>query len=405
MKVAIVTDALFVYSGAERVIEQLLAIYKDADVFALVDFLEPSDRSFLGGRSVATTFVQRLPLAKRNFRNFLNLWPIAIEQLDLRPYDLVISSHNAVAHGVLTGPSQLHVAFTHSPMRYAWDLQAEYLAGASLDGLKGAWARSALHKLRVWDLAAGQRPDHFVANSRFVASRIEKYYRRKASVVYPPVYVHSFEVGENKEEFYVTSGRLVSYKRVDLIAAAFEKLRKKIIIIGDGPEYKKLSKYSSEYVTFLGRVPHARLNQLLGQAKAFVFAGIEDFGIAPLEAQATGTPVIAFNGGGLCETIQGLNHNSPTGLFFEHQSVDSLCDSIRFFESQDIFDPAACRLNATRFSPAAFRDKFDGLVQSYQAAGMRRDITGGLDTDPCQTSQMPIEVQASGTLAWSQVEA
>ena len=364
MRVALVADPLFVYSGAERVIEQILRVFPQSEIFALVDFLDEGSREFLGGRPVKTSFIQRLPLANRHFRKLLNLWPVAIEQLDLRGFDLVISSHNAVAHGVITAPDQKHIVYTHSPMRYGWDLQEEYLADAGMSrGLKSIWARHVLHDLRRWDFAAAQRPDVLVANSNFVAARIRKYYRRASTVINPPVDVEMFSIASAKQDYYVTAGRLVPYKRVDLIIKAFERLGRRLIVIGDGPEASALHAIAGRHTEFTGKVDHFVLNRLLGEAKAFVFAGIEDFGIAPVEAQATGTPVIALHAGGLRETVKGLDEAAPTGVFFEEQTIECLIDAVaRFERSQTAFDPLACRRNAEEFGAAKFRSAFQALV-------------------------------------------
>ena len=370
LRVALIADPLFVYSGAERVIEQILAIYPQSDIFALVDFLSEDDRRFLDGHPVKTSFIQGLPLARRHFRKVLNLWPVAIEQFDLRAYDLVISSHNAVAHGVITSPSQIHVVYTHSPMRYAWDLQEEYLVDARMSaGLKGAWARRVLHGLRRWDFTAAQRPDAFAANSSFVAGRIKKYYRRPSTVIHPPVAVEAFSPAATRGDYYVTAGRLVSYKRVDLIVRAFERMGRRLIVVGEGPEASTLRALGGRHVEFAGKVDHATLNRLLGEAKAFVFAGVEDFGIAPVEAQAAGTPVIALAAGGLRETVRGCDHDEPTGLFFTEQTVESLIAAVERFEGKrSAFDPQVCRRHAETFGAERFRQAFRGLVDQTVSA-------------------------------------
>ena len=370
MRVALVADPLFVYSGAERVIEQILAVYPQCEMFALVDFLDEQSRAFLGGRPVITSFVQRLPLARRQFRKVLNLWSVAIEQLDLRGFDLVISSHNAVAHGIITAPDQRHVVYTHSPMRYAWDLQEEYLTDARMStGIKGLWARHVLHDLRQWDYAAAQRPDVFAANSQFVAGRISKYYRRTSTVINPPVSVETFHISPARGDYYVTAGRLVPYKRVDLVIKAFERMGRRLIVVGDGPEAATLRALAHPLLTFAGKVDHATLNRLLGEARAFIFAGIEDFGIAPVEAQAAGTPVIAFDAGGLRETVKDTHHDEPTGLFFGLQTVDAIIDAVERFEQQEAeFDPMACRRHAETFGTERFRLAFRELVEHTVSA-------------------------------------
>ena len=372
MRVAIVADPLFVYAGAERVIEQILQLFPDADVFSLVDFLSGDDRRFLQGRPVKTSFIQNMPLSRRRFRHYLALWPIAIEQLDLRGYDLIVSSHNAVAHGVRTGPSQTHLCYTHSPMRYAWDMQEEYLESNHLAGLKGAFARYVLHNLRKWDVVAGQRPDCFIANSDFIARRIEKIYRRQAVTIYPPVGVDRFAVRAEKADHFVTAGRLVSYKRVDLIAQAFRGTPYKLVVVGEGPDGEALKRYECENVQFVGHTTHAELDRLVGSARAFIFAGIEDFGIAPVEAQAAGTPVIAYAAGGLTESVRGLDADRPTGLFFASQDVDAIRGAIAEFErNESRISPEACRANAMRFSESVFRDRLAAAIADALAGAGR----------------------------------
>jgi len=305
LRVAIVSDALTIYGGAERVLESIIDLYPQADLFALVDFVPPDSREFLRGKPVETSFIQRVPGARRWFRRLFPLWPLAIEQFDLSGYDLVICNHYSVAHGAITSMDQVQVSYTHSPMRYAWDLQHQYLREAGLaSGPMTLLARPMLHRARLWDQAASARVGHFAANSRFVASRIQKYYRRRATVINPPVPIEEFVFHEEKDDFYLFLGRLVPYKRVDLLIDAFAKMPgRKLLIAGDGPLYPELLRRAPPNVTLLGRVSQARAVALMSTARAYVYPAIEDFGIAPLEAQASGTPVIALRKGGLCETI------------------------------------------------------------------------------------------------------
>jgi glycosyltransferase involved in cell wall biosynthesis len=256
MRVAIVSDGIWVYGGAERVLECMLQIYPQADIFALVDLLPQDSRAWLGERGIKTSFLQRLPYSGRYFRKLLSLWPIAIEQFDLAQYDLIISSQFAVAHGAITGPSQVHVAYTHSPMRYAWDLQAQYLREANLDqGPQTLLARPMLHRLRLWDAAAAMRIDSFSANSAFVAERIRKYYRREAEVIHPPVFLDRFTFSETKGDYYLYLGRLVAYKRVDLIIDAFAAMPdRKLVVAGDGPLLKALRARATPNVQIVGAV-------------------------------------------------------------------------------------------------------------------------------------------------------
>lgn len=368
MKVAIVHDWLVGYAGAERVLEQLIVLFPEADLFTICDFLPKEERFFLQEKSPSTSFIQKLPWAKRYYRSYLPLMPLAIEQLDLSAYDLIISSSHAVAKGVLTGPDQLHMSYIHSPIRYAWDLQHQYLRESKLDkGVKGWIAKWLLYKIRLWDSRTGNGVDHFIANSRFIARRIKKAYRREAKVIYPPVDVSSFTLHDEKEEFYLTASRLVPYKRVDLIVDAFASMPdKKLIVIGDGPDMEKIRTRASPNIKLLGYQPFDVLRDHMQRARAFVFAAEEDFGIAPVEAQACGTPVVAFGKGGALETICGLTESeSPTGVFFQQQTIESLVDAVLLFERKiESFSPANCRENAIRFSTDSFCEQFRSLVAS-----------------------------------------
>ena len=366
MKTAIVHDWLVVYAGAERVLEQMLQVLPDADLFSLIDFLPESERGFLNGRRARTSFLQRLPGARAHYRNFLPLMPLAIEQFDLSGYDLVVSSSHAVAKGVLTGPDQLHLCMCYSPMRYAWDLQHQYLRESGLHrGLRTIFARQLLHRMRNWDARTGNGVDEFIAISQFVARRIRKVYRRPSTVIYPPVDVETFTLGPSRDTFYLTASRLVPYKRVDLVVEAFTGLPDRtLIVIGDGPEMNRIRRRATSNVRFLGHQPLPSLRDHMQRARAFIFAAEEDFGIAPLEAQATGSPVIAFGGGGALETIQGLDRPQPTGVFFDQQNAESLRQAIAAFELQEgRFTPQSCRENALRFSPERFRGEFDVFVR------------------------------------------
>lgn len=366
MRVAIVHDWLVTYAGAERVLEQMLVTYPQADLFSLIDFVPEGERSFLGGRTVHTSFLQRVPGVRRGYRRFLPLMPLAIEQFDLSNYDLVLSSSYAVAKGVLTGPDQLHLCLCHSPMRYAWDLQHQYLRESGLDrGLRGLVARWILHRIRLWDVRTANGVDEFIAVSRFVARRIWKVYRREAYVIYPPVDVEGFTPGGAREDFYVTASRMVPYKRMDLIVEAFAAMpERKLVVIGEGPDAARVRARSASNIQILGHQPFSVLRDYLRRAKAFVFAAEEDFGIAPIEAQACGTPVIAYAGGGALETIRGLDRPQPTGVFFDEQTPEALRRAVVTFEGAlPRLTSLACRENALRFAPARFRSEFDRYVR------------------------------------------
>lgn len=371
MKIAIVHDWLVTYAGAERVLEQMLICFPHADVFSMVDFLDDQQRGFLQGKRAKTSFVQRLPWAKSKYRSYLPLMPLAVEQLDMSAYDVVISSSHAVAKGVLVGPDQLHVCMCYSPIRYAWDMQHQYLKESGLDaGIKGWLARWLLHKIRLWDVRTANGVDHFIAISEFIARRIQKAYRRDSQVMYPPVDVAGFELQTNKEPFYLTASRMVPYKKLSLIVQAFAQMPdKQLVVIGDGPDFEKIKALAPANMQVLGYQSDAVLKDHMQRARAFVFAAEEDFGITPVEAQACGTPVIAFGKGGALETIRGLDNVQPTGVFFTEQSVPSLVDAVHLFEANmDRITPQACRANAMRFSQERFRKEFTEFVTAKYRA-------------------------------------
>ena len=365
-RIAIVHDWLVTYAGSERVLEQMLLCYPQADVFSLVDFLPVEQRGFLGGREVKTSFIQRLPGARKRYRSYLPLMPLAVEQLDVSSYDLVISSSHAVAKGVLVGPDQLHVCMCYSPIRYAWDLQHQYLKESGLDkGVKGWLARWLLHKIRIWDSRTAAGVDHFVAISQFIGRRIEKTYRRSSDVIYPPVDVDRFGLRVEKSEFYLAASRMVPYKRMPMIIEAFNAMPDlKLVVIGDGPELQRCQQLAGPNVQVLGYQPYQVLLDHMQRARAFVFAAEEDFGITPIEAQACGTPVIAFGKGGALETVKGLEATGPTGVFFQEQTAVALSAAVKQFEAiePNTISAQACRENAERFSNERFRKEFTDFV-------------------------------------------
>jgi glycosyltransferase involved in cell wall biosynthesis len=374
MKVALVHEWLDHYAGSERVLEQLLACWPTADLFAVCDVMPQAERGWLGGRPVRTSFIQRLPFARKRFRHYIGLMPLAIEQFDLSGYDLVVSSSHAVAKGVLTGPGQLHVSYVHSPMRYAWDLQHQYLREAGMDrGLKGAATRWLLHRLRAWDVTSAGRPDILVANSRYIAARIEKVWRRPATVIHPPVDLAGFPLRAAKEDFFLTASRLVPYKRVELVVEAFRAMPEhRLVVVGDGPNAARVraAAAGAPNIELRGHLPQAELVALVGAARAVVLAAEEDFGIATVEAQAAGTPVIAFGRGGAADILVPPPAPHPTGLLFAEQSAPAIAAAVRHFTALAApILPADCAANAARFSQAAFRDAMQSLVVRHLAAG------------------------------------
>lgn len=351
LQIAIIHDWLTVYAGAEKTLEQILTLYPKADIFTIVDFLPQKDRGFLAGHKITTSFIQNLPFAKSKYRTYLPLMPLAVEQFDLSSYDLIISDSHAVAKGVITGPHQTHISYVHSPIRYAWDLQYQYLRESGLGtGFKGWIAKYLLHKIRLWDVRTANGVDHFIANSGFIAKRIWKVYRRESTVIYPPVNVEAFELCVQKEDFYLTASRMVPYKKIDLIVGAFSEMPdKKLIVIGDGPDFEKIKTKAGSNVTLMGYQPFEVLKDYMQRSHAFVFAAEEDFGITPVEAQACGTPVIAFGKGGALETIA----DGISGLFFDTQSVESLCEAIERFETMN-FNSTDISSHASKFSEERF---------------------------------------------------
>ena len=355
-------DWLVVNGGAEKVARGILDLFPDADVFSLIDFLDDKDRDeILKGKEATTTFIQKLPFAKKFYRYYLPLFPYAIEQLDLRGYDIVISSSYSVAKGVLTTAEQTHICYCHSPVRYAWDLHFDYLEDNKLKkGLKSWYIRKTLHKLRMWDYLAAQRVDHFIANSENVAGRIRKTYRRNAEVIYPPVNLDNFSISDQpRKNYYVTASRMVPYKKMDVIVEAFNKMPdKELIVLGNGPDFKKLQKKAKENVHVMGHISLKELTNYFQTAKAFVFAAKEDFGIVPVEAMACGTPIIAYNKGGVLETV-----TEETGMFFEEQTAEKIIEAVQKFESPaNQFSPELIRENAEKFSEHNFKDSMQKFI-------------------------------------------
>jgi UDP-N-acetylmuramyl pentapeptide phosphotransferase/UDP-N-acetylglucosamine-1-phosphate transferase/glycosyltransferase involved in cell wall biosynthesis len=360
-RVAVVHDFLYVYAGAERVLEQILNIYPDADLFALFDFLPADQRKFIHDKPVTTSFLQNMPFARRMHRAYLPLMPLAIEQLDVSGYDIVISSSYVAAKGILSRPAQLHVCYCHTPARFAWDLQNQYLKRRGIiSAIRSAGARVLLHYIRQWDVLSANRVDLFVSNSNFVAGRIRRTYRREARTIYPPVDTEKFVLHEHKADYYLTASRLVPYKRIDLIVEAFASMPdKKLVVVGDGPELARLRASAPSNVRLVGHQSQHRLVEYLQHARAFVFAAEEDFGIAPVEAQACGTPVIAFSAGGVSESVIA----GRTGIFFNEQAVESIVGAVNAFEASGPWDAAIIRENAERFSLERFREEFRQAVE------------------------------------------
>lgn len=365
MKIAIVHEWLVTHAGSERVVEQMLGLYSEADLFSLVKFLTREQEAFIQHKPVTTSFLQHLPFASKHFRQYLPLMPIAIEQFDLSAYDLVISSNHAVAKGVITRADQLHISYVHTPMRYAWDLQQDY----AQRGIKGILTATILHYLRLWDYATAQRVDHFVANSRFVARRIAKTYGRSATVIYPPVAIDRFHPAPQRDDFYLIMSRFVPYKRVDLVVEAFSRLGLPLVVIGTGGEAEKIRLLAKPNVQFLPPQTEEAIASYLSRCKAFVYAAAEDFGISLVEAQAAGAPVIAYGKGGATEIVIP----GKTGILFPQQTVESLMDAVQKFEAGARFEPDLLRENADRFSIDRFQQKFGAFIEQKWTDFQRAD--------------------------------
>jgi len=384
VNVAVVHDWLDTWRGGEAVLAEILRVYPAADLHALVDFLPDADRSRLGGKRATTTFLQRLPFARTSFRVWLPLFPRAIESLDVARYDLVISSSHAVAKGVRTHPGQLHVCYCYTPMRYAWDLREQYLSQTRLDrGLRGVAVDAMLGHLRDWDRAASARVDAFVAISKHIADRIGRCYARDATVIYPPVPAASDAILA-REPVYVTVSHLVPYKRVDLLVEAFRRMPSRtLVVVGTGPMQAQLARNAPRNVHFLGRVADAERDAWLAKARAFVFAAEEDFGIAPLEAQAHGTPVIAYAGGAARETIRDLDVAEPTGVLFDEQSAEAIVAAVERYEHRaHAIAAEACRDNARRFSAERFRRELADFVSARLSERAARGSAASRATRP-----------------------
>lgn len=352
--------------GSELVVREILS-HIDADLYALIDFESVNPHSYLYGRKIGTTFLQNLPLARNGIQKYLPLLPLAIEQLDLRDYNVILSSSHAVAKGVLTSPQQLHICYCHTPMRYAWDLTFDYLNTSPLGrGLPGIPTRYILHRLRQWDVTSANRVDYFIANSQHTARRIWRCYRREAKVIYPPVNCDRFSFQSQKEDFYLTVSRLVSYKKVSAIVEAFNQLGYPLVIIGGGSELNLIRQLAKPNIQVLGEQPNEVVEKYMANAKAFVYAACEDFGIALVEAQACGTPVIAYGGGGALETVLDIRQfpKTGTGLLFEKQTPESLANAIETFSKfAGQLNPESCRAQAANFNPKIFETSYLAFIE------------------------------------------
>lgn len=363
MKVAIVQEWLVTVGGSDKVVKAILDVFPDADIYTLVAKKEVCDELGIPWEKVHTSFIQKMPLGTKKHRAYLPLFPFAIEQFDLRGYDVVISSSHCVAKGILTKADQLHICYCHSPIRYCWDMYNEYLEESHLDkGFKSWLVRLMLHPIRQFDAIAGSRVDYYISNSDYVGQRIRKTYRRKAKTIHPNIDISNFELCNDKQEYYLASSRLVAYKKIDTIIEAFNQMPdKKLVVIGGGPNLEAYRKLANANVTVMGYQPFDVLKDKMQHAKAFVFAADEDFGMIPIEAQSCGTPVIAYGHGGSLETVNG----GKTGLFFNEQTPEAIVEAVNRFEAMGSqpFAPADCRQWAEGFSEERFKREIKEFVE------------------------------------------
>jgi glycosyltransferase involved in cell wall biosynthesis len=362
MRIALIHYWLLNWRGGERVLKAIANIFPQADIYAHVYDPSLAQREF-PGRKIRTTFIARLPFARRHYQKYLPLMPMALEQLDLRDYDLVISNESGPAKGVIVGPHTQHLCYCLSPMRYVWDMYPDYRASTGV--ITRAVMGPMLHYVRIWDQLSAQRVDQYAAISHFVAARIAKYYRRHADIIYPPVSVDDFATSSSSEDFYLSVGQLVAYKRADLMVEAFNLLGKRLVVIGEGELMPKLRRLAKSNIQLLGRQPFDVIRDHYSRCRALVFPGTEDFGIVPVEAMASGKPVIAFAAGGALDTVI----DGRTGVLFSEQSLQGLVGAVHRFEGLgDSFDPVAIRAHAEQFSTdrftAQFRTYVDRLMEN-----------------------------------------
>jgi glycosyltransferase involved in cell wall biosynthesis len=378
MKVALVHYWLLSMRGGEKVIEALCELYPQAVIYTHV--YDPGGISdIIRTHKVRTTFIQRFPAAKRLYKKYLPLMPMALEELDLRDYDLVISSEAGPAKGVITRPDSLHVCYCHSPMRYLWDHYPIYRkhAGPATRLFMSAFSPA----LRVWDVSTAARVDHFVANSRFVAKRIRKFYRRDATVIHPPVSIERFAVLNRPGDYYLCAGQVVRYKRIDLAVEAFARNGKRLIVAGTGEESAALRNLARPNIEFLGRVTDEQMRSLMQGCRALVFPGEEEFGIVPVEIMACGRPVIAYGAGGILETVI----EGKTGVFFREQTVEALTKAVDRFEQEETrFCAQEIREHAELFATSVFKKKFVAFIE--------KAMNASLDVDPLSAQFRGVEI-------------
>ena len=366
MKVAVVHDWLPVFSGAERVLSEIMRVVGASDLYTLYDFLDEHDRAAIGAKTIFTSRLNGLPFVGKYYRWTFPFCPQAMEAFNLSQYDLVLSSSAAFAKGVIPHPHQKHIAYVHTAVRYAWDQSFEYLSQTPMSRFPaGIVLRRLLHGMRMWDVRTAHSADLFVANSSIVKRRIEQTYGRAAVVIEPPVDVAEIALVERKDDYFVVASRLVPYKRIDLVVRAFSEMPSlRLRVVGEGPEMPRLRSLAGPNVTFTGYLPRAALIETIQKARAFVFAGYEDFGIVLAEAQAAGTPVVAFGRGGAADIVTPLHTEKPTGILFAEQSVDAAKRAVELFcREERRISPRVCRASVERFAPDNFRKRLRALIE------------------------------------------
>jgi len=363
MKIAIVQEWLVSVGGSDKVVKAILDVFPDAEIYTLVAKRDVCEELGIPWNKVHTSFIQKMPLGKKKHRAYLPLFPFAIEQFDLRGYDVIISSSHCVAKGIIIKADQLHICYCHSPIRYVWDMYNEYLEESNLQhGLKSWLVRLMLHRIRKWDAITGMRVDYFISNSDYVGRRIKETYRRESTTIHPNIDISNFELCEEKHDYYLASSRLVAYKKIDIIIEAFNRMPdKKLVVVGGGPNLDAYRKLAKSNVKVMGYQTFDVLKERMQHAKAFIFAADEDFGMIPIEAQSCGTPIIAYGHGGSLETVC----NGKTGLFFYEQTPEAIMEAVKKFESlgTQLFNYKDCRKWAEGFSEERFKKEIKEFVE------------------------------------------
>lgn len=370
MKIALVHDYLVQYGGAERVLEAFAELFPYAPIYTLIHDKEAMHGAFEGKR-IRTSFLQGMPLARRNHRLFPPLMPLAIEQFDFSPYDIVLSDSSSYAKGIITRPETLHICYMHTPMRYAWDDCQKYTEDFGFPSFVKRLVPFFMNPIRIWDKASADRVDRFIANSQFVAKRIRKYYRQDSLVIHPPVNTDRFFVAkpEDRKDYFLMVGRLIAYKRHDIAIEAFNRLKLPLKIIGRGPEYDRLKRIAGPTVEFLGRVPEEDLPKYYAECRGFIFPQEEDFGIVAMEAFASGRPLIAYRGGDIVEHME----EGKTGVFFGEQSAGAIIEAVRTFRD-NAYDPEYIRSRALPFDKERFKATMKDYLENALKEHLKRDL-------------------------------